>query len=320
MNRDPHSNYTRHMTDDTARLTVSLPTEEMLSRLQPVEGVKFIVWDMESTAPDGIAMAVVPYMTPASLLSSLDGAGISVVQSQSIGFDGVEAVLPTGTTFCNAAGVHEASTAELAVALTLASLRGLPDFVTAQAEGLWVHAQYDSLADKRIVIIGHGGIGQAAAARFRPFETIVDRVATTARTDEHGPIHALDELPELLPHADVVVLAVPLTETTKHLVDAAFLAAMKRLALLVNVSRGPIVDTDALLASLRAGHVRAALDVTDPEPLPTDHPLWSAPGVLISPHVGGHSGAMAPRVDRLIRSQATRLAEGGELVNVVLRT
>lgn len=304
----------------TLPVVVSVPDETIHDRLQPVDGAEFVVWDMLSAAPHGVTMAVVPYMTSPDILANLAGTGISVAQSQSIGYDGVADVLPVGITFCNATGVHEVSTAELAVALTLASLRGIPDFVTAAAEGRWAHAQYDSLADKRVLIIGHGGIGQSAAARFRAFETIVQRVATTAREDEYGLIHAFGELATLLPEADVVVLALPLTPATTHLVDADFLAGMKPGALLVNVSRGTIVDTDALVAALHSGHVRAALDVTDPEPLPADHPLWHAPGVLISPHVGGHSSAMAPRVDRLIREQTARLIRGDDLHNVVLQT
>lgn len=304
----------------TSEIKVSVPSEAMRDRLHPMGDVELTVWDMVSTAPHGITMAIVPYMSPPAILQNLADTGISVVQSQSIGYDGVADVLPNGIAFCNAVGVHEASTAELAVTLTLAVLRGLPDLIAAQAERRWAHAQYESLADKRVLIIGHGGVGQAIAARLRPFETIVERIATTAREDTHGPIHALDMLHELLADADVVVLALPLTASTTHLVDAAFLAAMRSNALLVNVSRGAIVDTDALLTSLHSGQVRAALDVTDPEPLPSSHPLWTAPGVLISPHVGGHSGAMAPRIDRLIREQAARLVRGDELVNVVLRT
>jgi phosphoglycerate dehydrogenase-like enzyme len=145
-------------------------------------------------------------------------------------------------------------------------------------------------------------------------------MATTARTDELGAVHAVSELAELLPEADVVLLAVPLTPATTRLVDAGFLSSMKPGALLVNVSRGAVVDTDALVASARDGRVRAALDVTDPEPLPADHPLWTTPGILISPHVGGDSTAMAPRMERLIREQAVRLVRGEEPLNVVLRT
>ena len=300
------------------QITVSVPDEAMRDRLAPVAGASFEVWDMISAPPPGLTMTVVPYMKPVALLRALNGTGISIAQSQSIGYDGVKDALPPGVVFCNAAGVHEASTAELAVALTLASLRGIPEFLTAQSQGRWAHEQFDSLADKRVLILGHGGIGRAAAARFRPFEVELDRVATTARTDEHGAIHAFSELASLLPQADVVVLAVPLSPETTHLVDDAFLRRMKPGALLVNVSRGAVVDTDALVEHARTGRIRAALDVTDPEPLPADHPLWHSPGVIITPHVGGHSGAMAPRVDKLVREQTARLVRGDALLNIVL--
>ena len=275
---------------------------------------------MISAPPADLTMAVVPYMSPLSLLRALAGTTVSVVQSQSIGYDGVADLLPAGVTYCNAAGVHEASTAELAVALTLASLRGLPAFTTAQAERRWAHERFDSLADKRVLVIGQGGIGRAAAERFRPFDVDLVRVATTARTDEEGAVHAVSELATLLPESDVVLLAVPLNPATTRMVDDHFLAAMKPGALLVNVSRGAVVDTDALVAHARDGRVMAAMDVTDPEPLPPDHPLWSIPGILITPHVGGDSTAMAPRMERLIHNQVTRLVRGDEPLNAVLRT
>ncbi len=275
---------------------------------------------MISAPPADLTMAVVPYMSPLSLLRALAGTTVSVVQSQSIGYDGVADLLPAGVTYCNAAGVHEASTAELAVALTLASLRGLPAFTTAQAERRWAHERFDSLADKRVLVIGQGGIGRAAAERFRPFDVDLVRVATTARTDEDGAVHAVSELATLLPESDVVLLAVPLNPATTRMVDDHFLAAMKPGALLVNVSRGAVVDTDALVAHARDGRVMAAMDVTDPEPLPPDHPLWSIPGILITPHVGGDSTAMAPRMERLIHNQVTRLVRGDEPLNAVLRT
>ena len=303
-----------------APVIVSVPDESIQARLQLVPGAEFTVWDMLTPPPPGVAFAVMPFRLPTKALENLAGTNVSVVQSQSIGYDGVAEKLPAGITFCNGVGVHEASTAELALTLTLASLRGVPDFVRAQGEGRWVYARYESLAGKRVLIIGHGGIGQAAAARFRPFEVELDRVASRNRTDAHGSIHAFTEIADLLPHADVTVIAVPLTERTHKLVDDAFLSRMKPGALLVNVSRGSIVDTDALLEHARTGKVRAALDVTDPEPLPAEHPLWQLPGVLISPHVGGNTDAMAPRVDRLVHAQTARLLSGQELLNIVLQT
>ena len=167
-------------------ITVSVPDAAIQGRIAPVDGASFVVWDMVSPPPPSITMAVVPYMADASIVRALAGTDVTVAQSQSIGYDGVAEALPPHVTFCNAAGVHEASTAELAVALTLASLRGIPEFVAAQSEGRWAHERFDSLADKRVLVLGQGGIGRAAAERFRPFEVELVRVATTARTDELG--------------------------------------------------------------------------------------------------------------------------------------
>ncbi|MGZ4459556.1 MAG: NAD(P)-dependent oxidoreductase, partial [Nocardioidaceae bacterium] len=167
--------------------------------------------------------------------------------------------------------------------------------------------------DRRVLVVGHGAIGEAIERRLAGFETEVVRVARHARAGVHG----VDELPALLPEADVVVLILPVTDETKGLVDAAFLRSMKDGALLVNVARGAIVDTDALVAALHEGRIRAALDVTDPEPLPAGHPLWRAPHLLLSPHVGGDSTAMEPRAHRLVFEQLRRFAAGEELANVV---
>src|SRR3954451_1676273 len=168
------------------------------------------------------------------------------------------------------------------------------------------------------LVLGVGGIGSAIISRLRPFEVSITRVGTRARDDENGHVHGVDELSALLPHHDVVVLATPLTEATRGLVDAGFLAAMPDGALLVNVARGAVVDPPALLAELQAGGLQAALDVTDPEPLPADHPLWTAPGVLISPHVGGATSAFFPRAVRMLRTQLDRLATGAPLHGIVV--
>jgi phosphoglycerate dehydrogenase-like enzyme len=214
--------------------------------------------------------------------------------------------------------VHDASTAELALALTLAALRRLPLFVRAQDAEEWRPGVYDALADKRVLIVGYGSIGAAVEERLVPFEVDeVMRVARTARASARGPVHALSDLPRLLPRADVVVLCTPLTDETRGLVDADFLARMPDGALLVNVARGGVVDTKSLLEEVSSGRLRAALDVTDPEPLPAGHPLWSAPGVLITPHVGGPTSAFLPRAKRLLREQLGRWARGEELEHTV---
>ncbi|WP_370614991.1 2-hydroxyacid dehydrogenase [Mumia sp. Pv 4-285] len=241
---------------------------------------------------------------------------LRVIQAQSAGTDGIVAHIPDGVVLCNARGVHDASTAELGVGLIIASLRGIPTFVRAQDEGRWAAWQWwPALADRTVMILGYGSIGEALERRLAGFETTIVRVASRARDG----VHAVDELPELLPQVDVVVVLTPLTDATRHLVGKDFLAAMKDDALLVNLARGPVVDTDALLAELGTGRLRAALDVTDPEPLPDDHPLFSAPNALITPHVAGGTSAMRPRVVALVRDQLRRFAAGEDLVNRVSR-
>jgi len=238
---------------------------------------------------------------------------LRVIQTMTAGVDNVRGHVPPGVTLCNGRGIHDTSTAELTLALILASLRGLPRFVRQQDGHEWRGGFEQSLADKRVLLVGYGAVGSAIEARLRPFECEVVPVARSARDG----VHAITELPELLPAADVVVLIVPLTGETRGLVDAAFLDRMRDGALLVNVARGAVVVTDDLVAASESGRIRAALDVTDPEPLPADHPLWTAPNVLVSPHVGGASSAMWPRAHRLVREQLERYAAGEPLANVM---
>ncbi|GAB3120282.1 2-hydroxyacid dehydrogenase [Glaciibacter psychrotolerans] len=311
------------MTD--TRLTVSLPGTALLSALNALgelpTGVDVVQWDLTGAPPAGaLDIVVPPYMGATGKLGALAGVTTRLVQSQSIGYDGVADILPPGHVFANAASVHETSTAELTLALILASQRGIPDFVRAADEGRWAPARHASLADRTVLLIGYGGVGQAIEARLLPFETDVVRVASRARTDERGPIHGIDELPTLLPQADIVVVGVPLSESTHHLVDDAFLAQMRDRALLVNIARGPVADTDALLAHAASGRLRLALDVTDPEPLPPGHALFTLPNVLITPHVGGASTAMMPRMARLLRRQIDLMLAGDAPVNVVVRS
>ena len=301
------------------KLRVSLPSQNLMEALEPTAGVELFLWDLTGPAPaDKFDMVVPPYMGGVGVLAALDSVDVGLVQSQLIGYDGVEKVLPAGCLFANAAGVHETSTAELAVGMIIASQRGIPDFVRNAATGTWDHRERPSLADRRVLLVGYGGVGKAIEARLLPFETEVTRLASRGRDDERGRIHGIDSLYEQLPLHDIAVVSVPLSEQTRHLVDARFLAAMPDGALLVNVARGPVADTGALLFETSSGRLRAALDVTDPEPLPSDHPLWTVPGVLITPHVGGASSAMLPRVARLIRQQIGLLQAGQEPVNVVL--
>lgn len=293
------------------------------------EGPDYRFWNGEEDFPEDpadCAFYVVPYMKPLDVvLRPMPQLGsVEVVQTLSAGVDNVTPGLKhlrPGVRLCNARGVHEASTAELTLTLILASLRGIPDFVRAQDKGEWRGGFRPALADRSVLIVGYGSIGSAIEDRLVPFEVArVARVARSARTTERGPVHPLAELPALLPEADVVILSTPLDETTLHLADADFLARMKDGALLVNVARGPVVDTKALLAELETGRITAALDVTDPEPLPQGHPLWQAPGVLVSPHVGGPTSAFLPRAKRLLVDQLNRYVNQEPLRNVILTT
>ncbi|MFJ9682880.1 2-hydroxyacid dehydrogenase [Streptomyces sp. NPDC101194] len=276
--------------------------------------------------PADCAFYVVPYMKGSEIAVRplADMTRVRVVQTLTAGIDHVEpglGLLPAGVRLCNAKGVHEASTAELALALILASLRGFPGFVRGQDKEEWRAGFYPALADKSVLIVGYGSIGAAIEDRLEPFECArVARVARSARATARGPVHALDALPALLPEADVVVLSTPLNPSTQGLVGAEFLAAMPDGALLVNVARGGVVDTDSLLLALESGRLRAALDVTDPEPLPAGHPLWHAPNVLITPHVGGSTSAFLPRAKRLVAGQLNRFASGEPMRNVVRTT
>ncbi|SBT52956.1 Phosphoglycerate dehydrogenase [Micromonospora auratinigra] len=244
---------------------------------------------------------------------------LAVVQLLSAGADAWVGRVPDGVTLCDARGVHDSATAEWVVAAILSALRGFAPLARAQARREWAYdevAPTDELAGKRVLIVGAGSIGAAVRARLAPFEVSFTLVARTPRPADG--VHGVAELPALLPGADVVVLLVPLTEQTRGLVDETFLAAMPDGALLVNAARGPVARTSALVAELASGRLRAALDVTDPEPLPADHPLWELPNVLLTPHVAGSVRGLLPRAYRLVGEQVRRFAAGEPLTNRVV--
>jgi phosphoglycerate dehydrogenase-like enzyme len=303
-------------------LVVSVPTQQLYDAVAATRSdVDLLLWDMTIPSPrEHIDIVVPPYMVGNAVLAQLASVTTRLVQSQLVGYDGVADVLPRGHVFANAASVHETSTAELTLALILAVQRGIPDFVRAASEGRWDRAFHESLADRRVLLVGYGGVGRAIEDRLLAFETTVVRLATRERNDERGHVYGLDSLYEQLALADIVVVGVPLTPETTHLVDDAFLRAMRDGSLLVNIARGKVADTEALLAHATSGRLRLALDVTDPEPLPQGHPLFALPNVLISPHVGGASSAMLPRMVRLLDAQIDRLERGEEPDNVVLRS
>ncbi|MBM0234511.1 2-hydroxyacid dehydrogenase [Micromonospora sp. STR1_7] len=244
---------------------------------------------------------------------------LAVVQLLSAGADAWVGRTPDGVTLCDARGVHDPSTAEWVVSAILAQLRAFPAFVRAQADRRWAYDGFtptDELTGKRVLIVGAGSIGTAVRDRLAPFEVSFTLVARTARPEQG--VHGVEELPRLLPEADVVVVLVPLTDQTRGLIDKEFLAAMSDGALLVNAARGPVARTEALVAELGTGRISAALDVTDPEPLPADSPLWTMPNVLLTPHVAGSVRGLLPRAYRLVGDQVRRFAAGQPLINTVV--
>ena len=239
---------------------------------------------------------------------------LKILQMPNAGYDDAMEYVRDGMTLCNGKSIHDDSTAELAVGLTIASLRGFPDFIRNQDKSDWVHVKNKSINDRKIGIIGFGSIGTTIAKMLSGFAVEIIPFTQSGRDNTI----AITDLNKHLPTLDVVILILPLTKESKHLFDAKRLSLMKDGALLVNVARGPIVETEALVKELNSGRITAALDVTDPEPLPKDHPLWRAKGVLISPHVGGNTTAFESRARRLIESQLNLLAEGKPLNNVIV--
>lgn len=249
------------------------------------------------------AMEVLPQLT-----------GLRVIQSLSAGIDTLIDHVPPGVTLCDGAGIHDAPVSEWCVMAMLAVRRNLVAHLRAQERATWEFSFSGADLDgAQVLIVGYGSIGRALEQRLLPFGARVSGVARRAREG----VESMDALPRLLPEADVVVILVPLTQETRGMVDTRFLASMREGALLVNAARGPIVDTDALLAALTREHIRAALDVTEPEPLPDGHPLWSAPGVLITPHVGGAVERLFERGWRFAGEQVRRYIDGESLHNVV---
>lgn len=303
--------------------TVTFPDRDLLARLQPLPaGIEASVWDLESD-PEGIELAdidgvVLPYIDASAVLGSLSKApNLKFVQTQSTGFDGVREAAGHSAAVASASGVHAAATAELAIGLIIAKLRGIDEAVRNEQTGSWLPQRRSSLADRRVLLVGIGGIGHEIAKRLEPFEVHITRVGSSAREDNEGRIHASSELTELAKSHDILVAVTPLNEHTHRLVDAKVLAALPDGALVVNVGRGPVVDTAALTAEVVSGRLHCALDVVDPEPLPSDHPLWASPNALITPHIGGNASAFEPRIVKFLASQLSALALGNRPANLV---
>lgn len=291
---------------------------ETVATLNPLpDGIEADVWAGGEPLPDSrdeVEFIVLPGgVRPGTLAEITRLPKLKVIQLMSAGAERVIPYIPKGITLCNARGAHDAATAEWTVGAIVASLRNFPRFTKAQQAGEWDFAVSPSVAGKQVLIVGYGSIGAAVERRLAGWEVTVDRIARHPRQG----VRPLTELHEALEKADVVVILLPVTDETRHLVDADFLKSMKDGALLVNAARGPIVDTGALLAELTSGRISAALDVTDPEPLPPGHPLWQAPGLLLTPHVGGAITDASDRAYAVVRDQLARYAVGEPLRNVI---
>jgi phosphoglycerate dehydrogenase-like enzyme len=281
------------------------------------DGMVADVWTGDEQLPDSageVEVVVLPFGVPPSRMPVLAKLPrLRLIQLMSAGAEHVIPFVPPGVTLCNARGVHDPAVAEWVLAVILAQVRQLPRFLAAQQAGTWAPVRSEPLAGQTVLIVGHGSIGETVERMLIPFGVTVERVARRARPG----VLSMDDLPAVLPTADVVILLVPATPATTQLVDARFLAKMHDHALLVNAARGPVVDTGALLAELRSGRLRAALDVTAPEPLPDGHPLWSAPGLLLTPHVAGALSTTRSRVMTAMADQLARYAAGQPLLNIV---
>lgn len=263
---------------------------------------------------DAIDIYVPRYMGGVKALEPLSKMkNVTVLQLLMAGYDDALRFKRPGLRLFNARGVHDFSTAELTLALILASLRGLDGFVRAQDQQKWSHERLDSIYGKKVAIVGAGSVARKIAAFLSPFGINPQLYGRTTRDS----IRSFTQLDEQLGEYDIVILIVPLTDETKGMFDARRIARMKPGSLLVNVARGPVVETDALVAALNAGQIKAALDVTDPEPLPSSHLLWRSPNLIISPHVGGNSAAFEPHGRRLIEEQCHRIAKNEPLINEI---
>jgi len=309
-------------------ITISVPHPAIADALGDVGAdARVIVWDPSSNdidpdERDRLTIACIPHFSGGGKLYGRLATcpNLAVIQIPSAGYEQAAPFVPKGIALANARGVHDTRTAEFAITLALASQRRLVEVLAAQRRGVWEQFNgYPSLADRKALVVGYGSIGAAIGSRLRALEVDVEGVATTARTATDGTVvHAIADIHTVLPDAELVFLVTPHNEHTDKLVDAKFLAEMPDGALLVNVGRGACVDTDALVAELESGRLRAALDVTDPEPLPEGHPLWSAPGAIIAPHIAGNTELTNRRYTDLVHAQIDALRSGSEPVNLVM--
>ena len=306
--------------------TVWIPHEEARAYLGELpEHVTVEVFDGLGDPPEGLEQ--VTFWTPPLGIGHLPDRlmpsmpKLEILQLLTAGYDFIDLdAFPKGVILSNVGGIHDIACSEWVVAATLAVLRNFPKLVLDQTAGVVerdtardLHSDSsinsDTLDEKTVLLLGYGGIGRAVEKRMAGFDVEFIRVARTARDD----IHAIDELDELLPRADIVVLLLPINEQTTGLVDTDFLARMPDGAVFVNGSRGLIVDQDALVRELRSGRLRAALDAATPDPLPAGHPLLETPGLFYTPHIAGATNLTFPRLYRFLAAQLRRYLAGDPL-------
>lgn len=287
-----------------------VPDDEGVAALSEVPLVQAVRYQWGDPAPTEASKAevLIPGRHPAGDELWRELPNLKLIQLLTAGADDWIGKVPEGVLLSTCRGAHGGSMAEWVVAVLLSMHRQLDVFADAQREARWTRFSADTLQGKHVLVIGAGDLGRQLRRRLEPFDARCTMVGMSARDGVHG----VEELPDLLPVHDVVVLMVPLTSRTRGMVDAEFLAAMQDGAVLVNAARGPVVATDALVAELAAGRLRAALDVTDPEPLPPEHPLWSVPGLLLTPHIGGTVSGGRRRSYAVAAAEIARYA-GGEL-------
>lgn len=301
-------------------ITVVVPDAEGESALAGLAGVEVVSWDPDDeNQPMPEAAERAEILVPSFLVAADPTAvlarmpNVRLIQLMTAGVEHWLGRIPEHVTLSTGSGAHGGSTAEWALGALLTIYRDFLPFDRSRRKRAWSRHPTDTLQDKRVLVLGAGDLGRRMRTRLEACDAVATLVATRARDGVHG----IDELPDLLGTHDAVVLMVPLTEATTGLVDAEFLARMPDGAILVNAARGKVVRTDALLAELTSGRLRAALDVTDPEPLPADHPLWTAPGLLLTPHVAGSVHGYQRRGYAVVAEQIARYVAGETPANVV---
>lgn len=294
-----------------------VPEEHGERLLSGIPGLRVVRYEPGEPFPASAQQAdvlVPPFLSGSDFVErALRLPRLRMVQLLTVGADDWIGRLPDGVTLSSCRGARSVATAEWVQLVLIAQFRGLLGFLADGRQGRWQPRATRGLSGRRVLIVGAGDVGRTIAARLTASDCLVTLVGRRG-TDGVYPASAL---PALLGEHDAVVLVVPLTEQTRGLVDAKFLAAMPDGAVLVNAARGPIVDTAALLAEVASGRLSAALDVTDPEPLPPDHPLWAAPNVLITPHIAGTVHGIYERAYRVAAEQIAAFAAGEDPPNVV---